>query len=63
MSTPRKTRAERDAELWLRYEELDGKTQQNLRIRQNLRDAGGVENLTIADLDDVFEDRDPFEFL
>jgi hypothetical protein len=40
----------------------DGEREQNERIKENLR-TFDWENAGLYDLEDVFEDRDPFEFL
>jgi hypothetical protein len=58
------------------YEELDahlprggvasdfksGKEQQDERIKENMKDAD-FENMSFNDFEDMFEDRDPMEFL
>jgi len=40
----------------------DGEREQNERIEENLRYADW-ENMTFTEFEDMFEDRDPFEFI
>jgi hypothetical protein len=41
---------------------LNGSEEQSLRIWENLEDAD-FEEMSFSELEDLFEDRDPFEFL
>jgi hypothetical protein len=45
----------------------DGEREQNERIRENMRDAeaayGNIYSMDYDEWEEMFEDRDPFEFL
>ena len=43
-------------------QELTGEQEQSLRIWENLEDVD-FEDMTFSEFEDLFEDRDPFEFL
>ena len=39
------------------------KDEQAERIRENLKEAGDWSEMTLDEFEEIFEDRDPFEFL
>ena len=43
---------------------MDGEQSQTERIRENLKEyQENFEEYTLSDFEEIFEDRDPFEFL